>query len=277
MLMSTRVLVTDTDKTAADRIVGGLDPALCTAAVALDDADTLAALAGESYDLAVIDIDLPDSGGLALLKTIRARDPGVRLLLSSPREEPREILEAMICDASNYLVKPYTSEELQKAVTHAMAECQVVEHLEVSVGQEGWIELMMPSSLNYMTRLDRFFKLFYKSEIPENLFEEISYCFKEITKNAIDWGHNGDVTKKIKISHVLFQDQFCFKIEDQGEGYDVQKALYGEEELDMEQMEEERLELGLRPGGLGMTIVQEMMDDIIPNAKGNITILSKYL
>ena len=275
--MSTRILVTDTDKSVADEIVGGLDPSLCTATVALDNIDTLDALADEGYDLAVIDIDLPESGGFELLKTIREKDGDLRLILSSPREEPREILEAMICDASNYLTKPYTSDELQKAVTHAMTEREAVERLDVNVGQEGWVELMMPSSLNYMTRLDRFFRLFYKSEIPENMFEEISYCFKEITKNAIDWGHNGDVKKKIKISHVLFQDQFCFKIEDQGEGYDVQKALYGEEEVDMEAMEDERLELGLRPGGLGMTIVQEMMDDIIPNAKGNVTILSKYL
>jgi CheY-like chemotaxis protein/anti-sigma regulatory factor (Ser/Thr protein kinase) len=275
--MSNRILITDTDKSAADRIVSGLDAELSTATVALDTVDTLATLADKSYDLAVIDIDLPQTGGLELLKTIRQQDPDLRLILSSPREEYQEIIEAMVCDASNYLTKPYTAEELQKAVTHAMAESQAVEHLDVNVGQEGWIELMMPSSLNYMTRLDRFFKLFYKSEIPEDQFEEISYCFKEITKNAIDWGHNGDVKKKVKISHVLFQDQFCFKIEDQGEGYNVQKALYGEEELDMEEMEEERLELGLRPGGLGMTIVKEMMDDIIPNAKGNITILSKYL
>jgi len=101
---------------------------------------------------------------------------------------------------------------------------------------------------------------------------------QKLVKNAIDWGHHGDVTKKVKISHVLFQDQFCFKIEDSGDGYDVQKALYADEEQpDMEEMEEERLELGLRPGGLGMTIVRDMMDDIIPNAKGNITILSKYI
>ena len=58
--MSSRILVTDTDRSVADEIVSGLDPSLCTATVALDNIDTLDALADEGYDLAVIDIDLPE-------------------------------------------------------------------------------------------------------------------------------------------------------------------------------------------------------------------------
>jgi len=178
--MGTRVIITDIDQSAADSIAGQLDASFCTPRTAYDRVDTLNQLQDGNFDVAVIDIDLPESGGLELLNEIRMTNLELRVIISSPREKPDEILRALIGDASNYLTKPYSVEELQKAVKHAMSEKEAVERLDVSLGQQGWIELMMPSSLNYMTRLDRFFRLFYKSEIPANDLEEISYCFKEI-------------------------------------------------------------------------------------------------
>ena len=162
-----------------------------------------------------------------------------------------------------------------RAVDEAAATTADDEAIEIEMGEMGWVELRMPSSEQCMRRLDKFFRLLHEADLTPDVLEEVSLCFVEVVRNAIEWGHRFDVHKRILLSHMLFQDEIVFKVEDTGSGFDIGAMLEPPEDLIA--METAREEAGKRAGGLGITMVQGMMDSVIYNRTGNMIVMSKKL
>jgi len=224
-------------------------------------------------DVAVAEIGLQPTGGLELLKLIKARRPRTRVICTARDHELGNVLECLRGGAADYLRRPFEPSQLVRAVDEAAAATPDDEAIDIDIGEMGWIELQMPSSVRCMRRLDKFFRLLYESEVAPDTLEEISLCFTEIVKNAIEWGHRFDASKRILLSHMLFQDEIVFKVKDTGAGFDIGPMLDGAEDLIA--METEREAAGKRPGGLGITLVAGLMDSVIYNATGNMIIMSK--
>jgi two-component system KDP operon response regulator KdpE len=86
---------------------------------------TALALLDGKPDLVILDLGLPDIGGLDLLAAIRARDDAVPVIvLSSRGDEPGKV-EALDLGADDYLTKPFGMEELlarmRAALRHRLA------------------------------------------------------------------------------------------------------------------------------------------------------------
>jgi len=226
-------------------------------------------------DVVVAEIGLQPTGGLELLKVIKARRLRTRVICTTREHELGNVLECLRGGAADYLRRPFEPSELVRAVDDAAAATPDDESIEIDIGEMGWIELQMPSSVRCMRRLDKFFRLLYESEVVPDTLEEISLCFTEIVKNAIEWGHRFDASKRILLSHMLFQDEIVFKVQDTGAGFDIGQML--DEHEDLIAMETEREAAGKRPGGLGITLVAGLMDSVIYNATGNMIIMSKKI
>jgi len=65
-----------------------------------------------SYQLILMDWNLPDSSGIELLKEIRGYNDNVSVLMLSGRESVDERVEALDVGADDYLCKPYSNIEL---------------------------------------------------------------------------------------------------------------------------------------------------------------------
>ncbi len=97
----------------------------------VDHADRLAvareaALAAE-FDLVLLDRALPDGEGLSLVPTLRARYPGVRIIVLSARGEVADRVAGLDEGADDYLVKPFSLDEMLariRAVRRRPAELQ---------------------------------------------------------------------------------------------------------------------------------------------------------
>jgi DNA-binding NarL/FixJ family response regulator len=74
------------------------------------------AMMEQSWDLVILDIYMPGCGGLDVLSKIRAKSPGVPILIVSMHAQQSFVLRALRTGASGYLDKASTSEELVKAV-----------------------------------------------------------------------------------------------------------------------------------------------------------------
>jgi two-component system KDP operon response regulator KdpE len=86
---------------------------------------TALALLDSKPDLVILDLGLPDIGGLDLLAMIRARDDTVPVIvLSSRGDEPGKV-KALDLGADDYLTKPFGMEELlarmRTALRHRLA------------------------------------------------------------------------------------------------------------------------------------------------------------
>jgi two-component system, NarL family, invasion response regulator UvrY len=78
-------------------------------------------LRGGNFDLLILDINMPDRGGLDILKHVRAGHPATRVLVLSGYPERQYAVNVLKAGASGYLSKDGAPAELIKAVTQVLA------------------------------------------------------------------------------------------------------------------------------------------------------------
>lgn len=82
----------------------------------VDQADNLEtateAVAIGEFDLVLLDRTLPDGEGLSLVPDLRARNPGVHIIILSARSAVQDRVLGLDEGADDYLVKPFSIDEL---------------------------------------------------------------------------------------------------------------------------------------------------------------------
>ena len=93
--------------------------------VELGEADTgqkgIAAVQRETWELAIVDISLPDQSGLELLCELHSLAPDLPLMVLSLHTEEQYAVRAFRAGAMAYLTKQTVADELAKAVTQVLA------------------------------------------------------------------------------------------------------------------------------------------------------------
>jgi len=83
-------------------------------------------------DLIILDLGLPDVQGLELLRTIRARNEGVPIVVLSSRGDEAGKVQALDLGADDYVTKPFGLEELLARMRAALRH-QLQVHQEVKL------------------------------------------------------------------------------------------------------------------------------------------------
>jgi DNA-binding NarL/FixJ family response regulator len=78
--------------------------------------EALTQLQRDSWDLLVLDINMPDRGGLDILRHVKAGHPDTRVLVLSGYPERQYALNVLRAGASGYIAKDAAPEDLLKAV-----------------------------------------------------------------------------------------------------------------------------------------------------------------
>jgi len=78
--------------------------------------ETLTCLQQKTWDLLVLDINMPDRSGLDILRHVRSGHPGTKVLVLSGYPERQYALNVLRAGASGYIAKDSEPEELLKAV-----------------------------------------------------------------------------------------------------------------------------------------------------------------
>lgn len=78
--------------------------------------DALYELESLSYDIAVLDLMLPDESGMTILKFIREKQLNTGVIILTAKEELGEKLKAFNLGADDYLTKPFFMEELKARI-----------------------------------------------------------------------------------------------------------------------------------------------------------------
>jgi DNA-binding NtrC family response regulator len=76
--------------------------------------------AGERYDIALLDITMPGMGGLELLERIKTLSPTTACIMLTAVNEISVAVECIQKGALDYLVKPFSSEELVLRIERAL-------------------------------------------------------------------------------------------------------------------------------------------------------------
>jgi two-component system, OmpR family, KDP operon response regulator KdpE len=84
-----------------------------------DAAGTLAALARDKPDIVILDLGLPDRGGLEVIEEIR-RSSAVPIIVLSARSDERAKVAALDLGADDYIAKPFGMAELMARIRAAL-------------------------------------------------------------------------------------------------------------------------------------------------------------
>lgn len=82
--------------------------------------EALERLAGGGYDLALLDLRLPDMSGVELMRQAHAAYPELMFIILTAYADLDSAIAAVRASATDYLIKPSSSEEIGAAVTHAL-------------------------------------------------------------------------------------------------------------------------------------------------------------
>jgi two-component system OmpR family response regulator len=107
-----RVLIVEDDPAIARFLERGLAAHGHQSISADNGQDGVLMAADESVDFVLLDIMLPGMDGQEVLRRIRARRPGVPVLMLTARDEVRDKVSALDGGADDYLTKPFDLEEL---------------------------------------------------------------------------------------------------------------------------------------------------------------------
>jgi DNA-binding NarL/FixJ family response regulator len=83
--------------------------------------EVLDALRADRFDLLILDINMPDRGGLDILRNIQASQPQLRVLVVSGYPERQYAVNVLKAGAAGYLQKEAAAEELIRAVNTVLA------------------------------------------------------------------------------------------------------------------------------------------------------------
>ncbi len=178
-----RVLITEDDPNVAEALQFSLRQ--CGYAVDCISNGALAdqALKDNVFDLLILDLGLPKLDGFEVLRRLRKRNSKLPVLILSGRETPNEKVQGLDLGADDYLVKPFSLDELHARVrallrrscgagtpciTHAHLSYDTVERVATVNGKQ--IELSAQETAVLEALLNRFGKVVSKEQMVEQLY-----------------------------------------------------------------------------------------------------------
>ena len=107
-----RLLLVEDDTMIGQAVLGVLRSEHYAADWVRDGEAAQSALVAERYDLVLLDLGLPKTDGLAVLRWLRARRDAVPVLVATARDAVGDRVAGLDAGADDYIVKPYDTDEL---------------------------------------------------------------------------------------------------------------------------------------------------------------------
>ena len=89
---------------------------------ACDGQDALSKLSAFNPELMLVDWNMPNMDGLTFVKNIRQQGVKTPIIMVTTESEKARVIEAIKAGVNNYVVKPFTPEQLSERVNETMAK-----------------------------------------------------------------------------------------------------------------------------------------------------------
>lgn len=123
-----KILLVEDDRT----LVSALKPGLEKAGYAVDalhdglDAKKRLEIHSSGYDLAILDLGLPNMSGYEICEKVRSRNVAIPILILTGRTAIEDKVQTLDVGADDYLTKPFSSEELLARIKALLRRPQTV-------------------------------------------------------------------------------------------------------------------------------------------------------
>jgi anti-sigma regulatory factor (Ser/Thr protein kinase) len=188
--------------------------------------------------------------------------------------------EAEAANASRLsrLVSELEVRDLLKVVQNALQASDAPQTIDVLSAQPNWVELLVPCTRDAAEGIHQVVARL-GADLPNDVLDSVSYAFRELLLNAIEWGGQLDPTRKVRIACVRTDRVLIYRIADPGQGFtfdDLAHAAVSHPDDPIGHIRS-REEKHLRAGGFGILMVRAQVDDLVYNEKQNEVIFVKYV
>ena len=115
-----KALVIDDEQVVLDSVRKILAGENYTVDVSLKGREGLESAIQKDYDIVLTDIRMPDIGGMRVLRDIRRAKPSLPVVMITGYASVESSVQAMKLGAADYIEKPFTPDQLLKAVASAL-------------------------------------------------------------------------------------------------------------------------------------------------------------
>jgi CheY-like chemotaxis protein/anti-sigma regulatory factor (Ser/Thr protein kinase) len=273
-----KILVADDDRTTRFAICSMLKKAGYAVTAAKDGAEAFRNIQQKTFDLAFLDIWMPELTGLEVLARVREGESHPKIIMMTSDTTPETLLRAIREQAYEYLSKPFPPKEAVEVAERALKQ-NASPPIEVISAMPHWVELLIPCTREAAERIQSFL-MRLEADLPDDLRNTIGLAFKELLLNAVEWGGKLDPNHKVRIAHVRSSRMLLYRVADPGPGFSFKgltHAAVGQPADEPIAHVNVRDQLGIRPGGFGISLIRAMADELLYNEAQNEVIFIKYL
>jgi CheY-like chemotaxis protein len=276
--LTRKILVADDDRTTRFALSSMLKKAGYAVTAAKDGAEALRNIQRKTFDLAFLDVWMPQLTGLEVLARVREGESHPKIVMMTSDATPETLLRAIREQAYEYLRKPFPPKEAVEVAERVLKQ-NASPPIEVISAKPHWVELLIPCTREAAERIPSFL-IKLEADLPDDARHIIGLAFKELLLNAVEWGGKLDPNRKVRIAHLRSSRILLYRVADPGPGFSFKgltHAAVGQPADDPIAHMNVRDQLGIRPGGFGISMIRAMADELLYNEAQNEVVFIKYL
>jgi DNA-binding NarL/FixJ family response regulator len=245
---------------------------------AADNEEALALVEKSAFDLVITDPATPSREDVELLQKVRRVRPHTRLIIIAEKSTPADVIAAIRAQAFSYFTKPLSTQVLEEVLQLAMESPAWDEAIEMLSGTDAWIRLSVRCDISTANRLQQFVREFL--DLPEVDEDKVATASREMLMNAMEHGGKFNPERRIEIAYLRARHVVLIRIKDPGEGFSLKENLdtaANNPPDDPLRHQKHREAQGIRPGGYGILLAKNLVDELFYGEKGNDVLLIKYI
>jgi DNA-binding NarL/FixJ family response regulator len=246
--------------------------------VAEGDADALQRVRERAFDLVLTNPQSTIKEDLALINEMEVIRPGLKSIILAPEATPEDVIATLRARVFACFSSPINIEELAAMMAQALQATNWRDCIKVLSAEPHWIALRVNCQLLTADRLIRFMTEL-RSDLSDPDRSSLLTAFREILLNAMEHGAGFDPEKVIDVGAIRTQRAIVYHFRDPGPGFSrkqIPHAAINNPDEDPIAHIEVREELGLRPGGFGILLAQQLVDELFFNEPANEVLLIKH-
>jgi DNA-binding NarL/FixJ family response regulator/anti-sigma regulatory factor (Ser/Thr protein kinase) len=277
-LTARSLLLIDADPAVQAHLTGLLDRPDREIRHTDDGREALQTLRDSPVDLVLAGQGRNGFDGLKLLRQIRSVRPDTKIILTGD-PDPQRIIRAIRQRAFSYFHKPLPEGSLAEMVSQALDATAWQDDIRVMSARPEWITFEVRCKIEATDRTTHFLREM-NADLPTTVSEDVAGAFRELLMNGIEHGGKSDPRKRVRASVLRTNRSLIVHIHDPGSGFSMDflphAAISNPTDAPTRHIEV-RAEAGKRPGGFGILMTRNLVDELIYNERGNAVLFVKYL
>lgn len=272
------LLFVDSDPAVNELLTGLLKRQDRTIQTVSNGKEALDRLRQAPFDVVVAGQGSNGHDGLKLIRRVYAIRPEARVIVTG-EQDPKRVLVAIRENAFSYIHKPLVGHVVTDLVQQALDAHSKKDDIRVISARPEWTTLDVRCKLETAERTTHFLREML-ADLPPHATEDILAAFRELLMNAIEHGGKSNPKKRSRVSLIRTARSLIVHIHDPGPGFSLDllphAAISNPEDSPIRHVEI-RAEEGRRPGGFGILMTRNLVDELLYNQRGNAVLFVKYL